>query len=183
MMPPTNELTDRAFALARGVVRTGERLGRHVLGTATGRLHRLRGSAPKDLDDRTLAAKVQTELFRAPGAPKGEVDVMVVDGVVELRGSVRSATASRELEARARAVPEVRDVRSLLTVPGRAAPRARSTASKAKSTAKPATRRRRVNAEAKPTTAGAEPTPAELAAQGKGRRPAPLGSDGDTAAS
>src|SRR3954464_7041292 len=41
-------------------------------------------SAPGD--DNTLKAKVETEIFRPEGAPKGQVVVSVVNGIVELRG-------------------------------------------------------------------------------------------------
>jgi hypothetical protein len=69
------------------------------------------------MDDVTLARGVETELFRGAGAPKGSVDVTAVDGVVELRGQVKRPEDVKHLEARTRAVPEVRDVRNLLQLP------------------------------------------------------------------
>jgi osmotically-inducible protein OsmY len=73
-------------------------------------------SAPPD--DITLARKVETEIFRPADAPKGQVNVQAIDGVVELRGQVDDQQVIRELEQRARQVTGVRDVRNFLHVPG-----------------------------------------------------------------
>lgn len=72
-------------------------------------------------DDVTLARKVETEIFRADDAPKGQVNVNAVDGVVELRGEVEPDLVA-ELESKARKVQGVRDVRNLLHTPGTPAP-------------------------------------------------------------
>lgn len=72
-------------------------------------------SAPDD--DRTLKSKVETEIFRPADAPKGAVDVLVVDGVVELRGQVEDVAQREALEAATRKVTGVRDVRNLLHLP------------------------------------------------------------------
>jgi len=74
------------------------------------------------MDDRTLKNKVESELFRDADAPKASVDVQVVDGVVELRGEVKRPEIKEALEAEARKVPEVRDVRNLLHLPKTPAP-------------------------------------------------------------
>ncbi|MCE3246474.1 MAG: hypothetical protein K0R41_299 [Geminicoccaceae bacterium] len=58
---------------------------------------------------------------------KGTVDVPVVDGVIELRGESGGPEDKEELEAQARAVPEVGGVKSMLhlpKVPGPVAPAA-----------------------------------------------------------
>src|ERR671931_2289506 len=65
-------------------------------------------------DDVTLARKVETEIFREADAPKGQVDVNAVDGVVELRGEVERPELVNELEEKARKVQGVLDVRNLL---------------------------------------------------------------------
>ena len=46
----------------------------------------------------------------------------MVDGVVELRGEVKRPEVKKELEAQARSVPEVSDVRNLLHLPKTPAP-------------------------------------------------------------
>jgi osmotically-inducible protein OsmY len=69
-------------------------------------------------DDITLARKVETEIFREPDAPKGQVNVQAIDGIVELRGQVDEQRVIEELERRTRNVTGVRDVRNFLHVPG-----------------------------------------------------------------
>jgi osmotically-inducible protein OsmY len=75
-------------------------------------------------DDVTLARKVETEIFREADAPKGQVNVNAVDGVVELRGQVDRPEIVNELEERTRKVQGVREVRNLLHTPGSPAPTA-----------------------------------------------------------
>jgi osmotically-inducible protein OsmY len=73
-------------------------------------------------DDNTLKAKVETEIFRDADAPKGNVDVTVVNGVVELRGQVDDPSQSEALELKTRMVSGVREVRNMLHLPGETAP-------------------------------------------------------------
>src|SRR3954447_4931244 len=73
-------------------------------------------SAPED--DNTLKAKIETEIFRPEDAPKGSVNVTVVNGVVELRGEVPDQSWHERLEIETRKVTGVQDVRNLLHLPG-----------------------------------------------------------------
>jgi hypothetical protein len=144
---------------------------------------RARTSAPKDLDDNTIAHKVETELFRDPTVPKGHVDVNVAGGVLYLRGEVKTPEDIKRLERQAKAIPEVKRVENLLHLPGTPAPTRSDTPARQR---KPAGRRtkpksaevhitpERLNAET--PVPGAEPAPNELARRRAGRRPAPLGS-------
>jgi osmotically-inducible protein OsmY len=75
-------------------------------------------------DDVTLARKVETEIFRDPEVPKGQINVNAVDGVVELRGEVKRPEMVNALEEQARKVQGVRDVNNLLHTPGTPAPTA-----------------------------------------------------------
>jgi osmotically-inducible protein OsmY len=59
-------------------------------------------------NDPTLAARVESELFRDQSIPKGEVSLDAVDGVVTLRGTVDPKVADKLLE-RTRAVDGVRE--------------------------------------------------------------------------
>ncbi len=98
---------------------------RYASGVAEGAAHRAteplqRGE--RRYDDITLARKVETELFRPADAPKGSVSVNVQNGVVELRGEVKRPEDKKDLEAKARSIPEVRDVRNLLHLPKVPAP-------------------------------------------------------------
>jgi hypothetical protein len=209
MIDLTKTIT-RPLGLAVSVAGQAIKLGQRAVGGAVGLVsgggdegkppqeqqqQQQRPAQPKPgMDDNTLARKVETELFRSPRSPKATVDVNVVEGVVQLRGTVKTPNQIKTLEARARAIPEVRDVDNLLHLVNTDAPtrtdtssrartggpvpekrtsrstRARQAATRANTARKP----RVVSNERKP--ANAEPTGDELAPRRSGRRPAPLGS-------
>jgi osmotically-inducible protein OsmY len=114
---------DRIAAFGRRLVRRGEGAGHGV----TSQAQALKAKAthlreePKDLDDVTLARKVESEIFRDAGAPKGQVSVNVANGVVQLRGEVEPDLVA-ELEAATRKVQGVKDVENLLHPTGTDAP-------------------------------------------------------------
>ncbi len=113
--------------ITKGAVGGAVRLGRWAAGQGVGTLNRVRGrgataGAPKDLDDVTIARKVETTIFRGTNVDKGKVDVNAAEGVVWLRGEVRTPELINELEARAREIPEVKRVENLLHLPGTEAP-------------------------------------------------------------
>jgi osmotically-inducible protein OsmY len=54
--------------------------------------------------------------------PKGQINVNVQNGVVQLRGEVRSRDLIDELVSQTRKVSGVRDVENLLHAPGEQAP-------------------------------------------------------------
>jgi len=83
---------------------------------------RHRRETPRTLDDVTLARKVESELFRDPSVPKGQIAINAQHGVVQLRGEVPSATMLAELVERTRGIQGVRDVESLLHLQGVDAP-------------------------------------------------------------
>ena len=83
---------------------------------------RHRREEPKELDDVTLARKVESEIFRDADAPKGRVSVNVANGVVQLRGEVERPDLVEELEAATRKVQGVKDVENLLHPAGTDAP-------------------------------------------------------------
>jgi osmotically-inducible protein OsmY len=117
-------LRDRVAAFFRRGARSGGRAARGVASEAYGlkqKATHLR-EQPKDFDDGTLKAKVETELFRAADSPKGRVNVNAQHGVVQLRGEVESPELIDELVARARSVQGVQEVENLLHLPGSPAP-------------------------------------------------------------
>ena len=130
---------------------------------------------PKQLDDATITHKVETTLFRDNSVEKGKIDVNTADGVVWLRGEAKTPAQIKELEAKALAIPQVKQVENLLHLPKTPAPkqarRTKTTAAARKRAPKRTTSERKTSA-----TAKAEPTPKEAAAKGEGRQPAPLGS-------
>jgi BON domain-containing protein len=187
-----NQIVQRGGGIARGGLRIGERIVRSVGSEAWGVLQDARnlGRTPKpDMDDVTLARKVETEIFRGRGAPKSTVDVNVVDGVVWLRGEVKRPEQVRRLEQKARSVPEVRGVENLLHLVKTPAPTRADTPKRQQrtrsSTKRPAPRQRAAGRVSDDRTDAivpqAEPSPAEHASEGEGRTPAPLGST-DTSA-
>jgi osmotically-inducible protein OsmY len=81
------------------------------------------GHDASSLNDSGLAAKVESELFRPAGAPKGSVDVNVEDGIAVLRGEVADRGQLDDLLSRARSIDGVVSVKNLLHVAGDGPPR------------------------------------------------------------
>ncbi|MBV9918913.1 MAG: BON domain-containing protein [Solirubrobacterales bacterium] len=115
------QIRDQALAGARGAARQGVKRARHAGGQAKGAAHEP-VSTPGLLDDQTLADRVRTEIFRRAEAPKGAVNVGVVDAVVYLRGEVADPGEIARLVQDAREVPGVLGVENLMHRPGVAAP-------------------------------------------------------------
>jgi hypothetical protein len=69
------------------------------------------------VDDVTLAHKVESELYRHAGVPKGQIVVNAEDGVVFLRGVLEQEDIER-VEAAVRRIAGVQEVESLLHLPG-----------------------------------------------------------------
>ncbi len=117
----------RSWTLARGrkVLRRGERAERYALATATGKtqalLHRWSFGKPQP-DDATLAHKVESIVFRDSSVPKGQISINAEQGVVYLRGEVSQQSMIDALVERTRGVHGVKDVESLLHLPGQEAP-------------------------------------------------------------
>jgi gas vesicle protein len=118
------ELVDRTAGLFRRTGSRAERAGRGVGARVYGMSQQVQHlkEEPKDFDDVTLARKVETEIFRDAEVPKGQIDVNVQEGVVQLRGEVPSDDMVDDLVEKTRAVQGVRDVENLLHLPGTAAP-------------------------------------------------------------
>jgi osmotically-inducible protein OsmY len=119
-----NTLRDRTAAFFRTGSRGAARAGRGVAAEAYGvsqKVQHLR-EEPKDFDDATLADKIRSEVFRDQDIPKGNINVNVQDGVVQLRGEVPQSELIDDLVAQTRKVQGVRDVENLLHVPGTQAP-------------------------------------------------------------
>jgi hypothetical protein len=161
----------------------------------------VRGRSGGRIDDETLRRNVEAEVFASRRIARSKVELSVTDGVVWLRGEVKSASAVEEAEARAAGVPGVDRVENLLRVAkapakrtqkrpapkrsSRPAPPAATAAPPSAEPAKPATpppaeqQERTVTGRfnAEETPAEAEPSPRELAESGEGRQPAPLGAE------
>jgi osmotically-inducible protein OsmY len=118
------ELVDRTKALFRRTARRAERAGRGVGARVYGMSQQVQHleEESKDFDDATLAHKVETEIFRDADVPKGQINVNVQEGVVQLRGEVPNADILDDLVEKTRRVQGVREVENLLHLPGTPAP-------------------------------------------------------------
>src|SRR3954467_1481884 len=96
--------------------------GAQAKGVAAKAQHKVTGGDSAPGDDNTLKNKVETEIFRDADAPKGSVDITVVEGIVELRGQVDEQATAEALEMKTRMVSGVRDVRNMLHLPGETPP-------------------------------------------------------------
>ena len=76
-----------------------------------------REPAEERLNDPALKAKVESEIFRDPDVPKGQVSVSVAEGIVSLRGEVEDSATIEALRDAAAKVDGVRRVESLLHTP------------------------------------------------------------------
>ena len=164
-------------SLITAPARAGLSIGRRAFDIATGRSTQAVGAARRrfgaspELDDVTLARKVETEIFRSRRVAKGKIDVNVVDGVVWLRGEAKNPELINEIEAKAAAIPEVKRVENLLHLPKTPARRPRSKAAAPKR----ASRARKAGAPPKRTTAEKRTAAADSrrrSARPRTRRPA-----------
>jgi hypothetical protein len=189
-MSTLDNVIDRGKSIAGAAVQRFGRLTRQARGAIEGARHAAAPAKPKPgMDDVTLQRKVETIVFRPQGAPKGSVDVNVAEGVVYLRGQVKNPDQVKALESAVRAIPEVRGVENLLHLPKTPAPtradtprRQQKTRQTAPRSARPDAGKAGTRATTERKTAAAEPTPNELAAEGTGRQPPPMGSDDPDAA-
>jgi osmotically-inducible protein OsmY len=81
-----------------------------------------REPAEERLNDPALRDKVESEIFRDPDAPKGQVSVNVESGIVFLRGEIEDRGTIERLRDAAAGVDGVRGVENLLHTPGEPAP-------------------------------------------------------------
>jgi hypothetical protein len=109
-------LRDRTGAFFRRGGRKVGRIGSYARGFAKRVTHRR--EEPKDYDDATLADKIKSEIFRPADVPKGQININVQAGVVQLRGQVPSPEMIDDLEEQVRRIHGVREVENLLHPPG-----------------------------------------------------------------
>ena len=138
---------------------------------ATTRPSRQASRKPKKLDDATIARKVESTIFAVKGVEKGKLNVNVVDGVAERRGTAKNPTVIAALVSAAEAIPEVKGVENLLHQP-----KTPARAAKPKRNQRPRTEPRRLNADK--TVQERESLPEVIAEEGKGRPAAPMGAEG-----
>jgi osmotically-inducible protein OsmY len=116
---------DRIAAFFRQRARSAEQVGRSASAQAEGMVQKakhLQEEPKPQPDDVTLARKVETEIFRGPDVPKGQINVNAENGKIVLRGQVDQPELIRDLEERTRKVQGVQEVENLLHLPGAEAP-------------------------------------------------------------
>lgn len=185
----TANLIEKGLGLATRTTKRFARTGADALNMAGGLVAKTRGGGaapqasplPKDLDDVTIARKVESTIFRGRSTLKGSVDVNVAHGVVELRGTVKRPEQVRALEAAARAVPEVKDVENLLVTKGTPSPTRASTPKRQQkqTTRASAARPRKGTRVTDDRTSDIAPDAENAPGSGQGRTAAPLGSQGE----
>lgn len=84
--------------------------------------HGARPHRTPDLDDVTLAHRVESEVYRHEEIPKGALNIDAFEGTVVVRGAVRRPEQIRHLESRVRRVRGVRRVQNLVHLEGTPAP-------------------------------------------------------------
>ncbi len=105
--------------LAIGVGALATRKGKVIVGKVHGAVSAL---LPRDYDDATLKAKVESELFREEHEVKAAININAQDGVVQLRGELPSQELIDTLAERTQRIRGVRDVENLLHTTGTEAP-------------------------------------------------------------
>ena len=120
---------DKLLRVGRRGARQARRKASYAAGAAKGAAAEAAGAGNgrADLNDPALAQKVESEIFRDPDAPKGQVNVNVVDGVVELRGAVDDASWAERLAEEAKEIEGVRGVENLITARSETKAKARRT--------------------------------------------------------
>jgi osmotically-inducible protein OsmY len=120
-----HEFRDRFVSFFRGTGKTAGQLGQSAKSSGYALKQKTTNvkETPKEQpDDVTLARKVETEIFRDPDVPKGDINVNAENGVVFLRGAVTDESLIEALAESARKVQGVREVENLLHVSGTPAP-------------------------------------------------------------
>jgi osmotically-inducible protein OsmY len=123
------QLRDQAAAKARSGAQQAASTASYAAGQAKGAVATATPSVPgshriEDVDDVTLARKVETEIFRDPDAPKGQVSIDVQAGVAYLRGMIADEAWIERLADEAKKVDGIKGVKNLLHRPGTPAPAA-----------------------------------------------------------
>lgn len=111
-----SQTADRLAGLRRRSLRRFGRVARYAASTVGSLGERIthRTLIYRPPNDATLAAKVESELFRDSSIPKGRMNINVENGVVVLRGVADSNAQVERIVAATQAIAGVRSVRSLL---------------------------------------------------------------------
>ena len=116
-----NVTRDRVAAMVRRGSRQLTRTSRYAAGQAYGVTQQVTHRTAEETlapNDETLAQRVESQVFRDPNIPKGQININAEHGVIVLRGQVDRPEQIRAVEEAVRNVAGVRDVENLLHLPG-----------------------------------------------------------------
>ena len=116
---------DRFTSLLRRGARRAEHAAKGVAAETYGLAQQVQHAQPEEWsvpNDATLAQRVESELFRDPRMPKGQITINAEAGIVVLRGELDSPDQIRAVEEAVDRIAGVRAVHSLLHVRGTPAP-------------------------------------------------------------
>jgi gas vesicle protein len=117
-----DELGRQLDAMKREANRTAQRQAVAAGSLASGLKSRVASAVDQTKpDDLTLLDRVESQVFADPAIPKGDINVMVVNGRAVLRGQVEDEKIGA-IEEAVRRVVGVREVENLLHAPGTPAP-------------------------------------------------------------
>lgn len=108
---------DRVAATARRGARQLGRVRRKATSDVAGmeeRISHLSFTDSEPANDADLKARVETELFRDPDIPKGQININVENRVVVLRGELNRPEEINRIESKVESIPGVADVENLL---------------------------------------------------------------------
>ena len=122
-----NQIREQAASKVQAGASQAATTATHAAGKAKGAVAQATPSMPgshriEDVDDVTLARKVETEIFRAADAPKSDVSVDVQAGVANLRGEIADEQWITRLGEEAEKVDGIKAVNNLLHPPGTPTP-------------------------------------------------------------
>lgn len=123
------QLVDRVRGGIRGGQRRADRTVRGVRARANAVAARssaaMRQRASDDVNDATLAERVESELFSDQTIPKGALNINAENGIIVVRGELPDAEMRERIETAIRRIPGVWEVNNLTHLPGEPAPTAR----------------------------------------------------------
>lgn len=117
-------LRDQAMARARDARRRSGSRARYTLHATRGKLAEMASPGPDTpfVDDATLTQRIRSAVFGRADVADDRISLDVADGVATLRGELDAQDEIDALARRVRAVAGVRDVVSLMHLPGSPAP-------------------------------------------------------------
>lgn len=120
-----NMARDKAMSLSRRGAGSAAGAVQQAVGRSHGAVQGAAGTHAPDNpnpDDKTLTDRVESVVFADPSVPKGDININTADGIVELRGELKTQQGIDDLVRRVQQIPNVKGVHNYLHLPGTPAP-------------------------------------------------------------